>query len=394
MADDPIIPRPDQALGPGVESLVALRPAAQAFIDAGRYGNVFAGWRAQLALVVQRLVREIEASRLETATGEALRDLCASEFDTVLDMAPRASLGTANLIREVDGGPGVIPKGTRFRRGATSDPLLPRTEASYVSSQDVVVPQGLFHVPVPIVATRTGAFANTPAGLTAQGQPFGLTDIQLADTLFDKGFSVDTATSAGGSDGVTDDVLRAAAQAYAVGRYAPTVGAILAQAILTGATHVAVVEDPSAAVSNVLALDVSWASSPSWRAVLQTAVQDQGFGLRAVVFDGVNQFVRVKADVTLRREANVTDYSSVTAALTAAATAYFSTRPDWYTWRLAALQATLTRAHPAIRACTAVTVIDAAPAGDPLGEPPTTPNVSTGAIHWALAPGAVQVTFN
>ena len=394
MSDDPIVPRPDQAIGAGIEQLVALRPAAQAFIDSGYYGNVFAGWRAQLAVAIQRLVREIEGSRLETATGDALRDLCASEFDTVLPIGPIASLGTANLLREVDGGPGVIPKGTRFRRGATADPLLPRTEASYVSAQDVVVPQGLFHVPVPIIATRAGAFANTPAGLTAQGQPFGLQDIQLADALFDKGFSVDSATSAGGSDGVSDDLLRAAAQAYAVGRYAPTVGAVLAQAILSGAAHVAVLEDAALGRSNVLALDVSWASSPALRATLQTAVNGEGFGLRAVVFDGVNQFVRVKADVTLRREANVTDYSDVTAALTAAATAYFTTRTDWYTWRAGALRAALTRAHRSIRACTAAAVIDAAPTGDPLSEPPAIPDVSTGAIHWSLAPGAVEVTFS
>ena len=394
MADVPIIPRPADALAPGIERLVALRPGALAFVDAGRYGNVLAGWRAQLARLIQRLVREIQASRLETATGEALRDLCASEFDTVLPTAPRTSLGDANLIREVDGGPGVIPKGTRFRRGAKSDPLLPRTEASYVSAQDVVVPQGLFHVPVPIVATRAGAFANTPTGVTSQGQPFGTTDIQLADTLFDKGFSVQSATSAGGSDGVTDDVLRAAAQAYAVGRYAPTVGAVLAQALLSGGAHVAVVEDASLARSSVLALDVSWASSPSWRAVLQTAVQGEGFGLRAVVFDGVNAFVRVKADVTLRREANVTDYSDVTAALTAAATAYFTARPDWYMWRSRSLRSALTRAHRSILACTKATVIDAAPTGDPLSEPPAVPSLATGAIHWALAPGAVEVTFN
>ncbi len=394
MSDDPIVPRPDQAIGAGIEKLVALRPAAQAFIDAGRYGNVFAGWRAQLAVVIQRLVREIEGSRLETATAEALRDLCASEFDTVLPLGPTASLGTANLLREVDGGPGVIPKGTRFRRAATADPLLPRTEASYVSTQDVVVPQGLFHVPVPIVATRAGAFANTPAGLTAQGQPFGLADIQLADTLFDKGFSVQAGTSAGGIDAVGDDLLRAAARAYAVGRYAPTVGALQAQAILGGAAHVAVLEDATRARSNVLALDVSWASSPAWRATLQTAMDSEGFGLRAVVFDGVNQFVRVKADVTLRREANVKDFADVTAALTAAATAYFNTRADWYCWRSGALRAALTRAHRVIRACTAVTVIDAAPTGDPLSEPPAVPDLSTGAIHWTLAPGAVEVTFN
>ncbi|MGH7294234.1 MAG: hypothetical protein ACRELB_04850, partial [Polyangiaceae bacterium] len=104
-------------------------------------------------------------------------------------------------------------------------------------------------------------------------------------------------------------------------------------------------------------------------------------------------FVRVRANVTLRKEAAVTDPSPVTAALTAAATAYFNTRADWYTWRAAALKAALTRAHPAIRSCTSVTVIDAAPTSNPIPEPAATPTFQTGAIHWALAPGAVQVTY-
>jgi hypothetical protein len=393
MTDAPIVPRPDQAVSVGIEHLARLRPGALPFATAGRYGDVFYGWRAELAWIIQRLVHEIEASRLETATGDALRDLCASEFDTVLPTAPLTAVGDVNLIREVDGGPGVIPKGTRFTRPAKSDPLLPRTQASYVSTMDVVVPQGLFHVPVPIVATRSGAFANTPAGLTPQGVPFGTTDLQLSDTLFDAGFSVQSAATAGGTDGLSDDVLKAAARAYAVGRYAPTTGAVLAAALLNGAAYAAVVEDTTLGQSGVLALDVSWATCPSWQAAIQTAAQAQGFGLRAVVFDGANTFVRVRAAITLRKEANVTDTSGVTAALSAAATAYFNGRPDWYTWRTAALRAALSRAHPAIRACTLATVIDAAPTSDPLSEPSATPSFATGAIHWALAPGAVQVTY-
>jgi hypothetical protein len=394
MADAPIIPRPEQALGPGVERLVALRPAAQAFIDVGRYGNVFAGWRAQIARLIQRLVREVAASRLETATGAALRDLCASEFDTVLPVEPRAAIGDVMLLRNVDGAPGVIPKGTRFRRPTKADPLLPRTEATYVTPMDVVVPQGLFHVPVPIVATRPGAFANTPTGLYAQSQqPFGTADLQLADTLFDKSFSVQSASAAGGSDGLTDDVLRAAARAYAVGRYAPTVGAVLAQALLHGAVHVAVIEDPVAAQSQVLALDTSWATAPSWRVTLQTAVNAEGFGLRAQVFDGTNTFVRVKASIALRRELNVTDTSPVTAAINAAAAAYFNTRADWYSFRAGALRAALSRAHRAIRACTSVAFVDAAPTGDPVSEPTVPVSPTAGAIHWALPPGAVEVTY-
>ena len=219
--------------------------------------------------------------------------------DTVLPTAPRIAVGDVLLLREVDGGPGVIPKGTRFTRPAKSDPLLPRTQASYVSAMDVVVPQGLFQVPVPIVATRAGAFANTPTGLTPQLQPYGTTDFQLSDTLFDARFTVAAAGSAGGSDGLSDDVLRAAAQAYAVGRYAPTAGALLAQALLLGAVRCAVVEDTTLARSSVLALDASWATCPSWRAMLVAAAQGQGFGLRAVIFEGANIFVRVQAEITL-----------------------------------------------------------------------------------------------
>jgi hypothetical protein len=287
----------------------------------------------------------------------------------------------------------VIPKGTRFNRAAKSDPLLPRTAAGYVSTMDVVVPQGLFQVPVPIVATRAGSFANTPTGLTPQLVAYGTADLQLADSLFDKGFSVQSAATAGGTDGLGDAILRAAARAYAVGRYAPTVGALLAQALLSGAAYAAVVEDSTLGQADVLAFDVAWATCPSWQAAIQTAVQGQGFGLRSVVFGGGNVFVRVRANVTLRKEAGITDPSPVSAALTSAATTYFNTRADWYTWRTASLKAALTRAHPAIRSCSSVTVIDAAPTSDPIPEPAATPTFETGAIHWALAPGAVQVTY-
>jgi hypothetical protein len=226
MSDDPIIPRPDQAIGAGVEQLIALRPAAQAFIETGCYGNVLAGWRAQLALVLQRLVREIEGSRLETATGEALRDLCASEFDTTLPTAPLTAVGDVHLLRGPGGPAGVIPAGTRFRRAAKpSDPLVPRTEASYTSALDVVVPQDKTGTSVPLVAVRAGAFANTPVGIDTSGNLVGATDIQPADTLFDPSFQVTYASSAGGSDGTTDEILKAAASAYATGRYAPTLRA-------------------------------------------------------------------------------------------------------------------------------------------------------------------------
>lgn len=392
MSDDPIIPRPDEAIGAGVERLVALRPAAQGFIDSGRYGSVLAGWRAELALVIQRLVREVEASRLETAVGEALRDLCASEFDTTLPVGPLTALGDVRLVRGPGGPAGVIRAGTRFRRSAKpSDPLLPRTEASFTAALDVVVPQGQTGAAVSLVAIRAGAFANTPVGIDTNGNMVGAVDIQSADALFDPNFQVSYASSAGGSDGATDDILKTAASAYAVGRYAPTVGAVIAAALLAGAVHVAVLEDPVWAVSNVLAQDVSWASTGSWLNQIQTAADGQGFGCRANVTGALSTFVKVAASATLRDKSALVSSGAILQAITAAVTSYFNDRPDWYTWRAAGLRIAITRAHPSIKACTFVSVADAS-TGAVLTEPPAVPQMGS-AVHWMLAPGAVQTTL-
>lgn len=397
MTDAPIVPRPDQAVSPGIERLAALRPGALPFATAGRYGDVFYGWRGQLAQIIQRLVHEIEASRLETATGDALRDLCASEFDTVLPTGPLTAVGDASLSRPSGGLAGVIPAGTRFQRAAKADPLLLRTQASFVSTIDVVVPQGATTAQVPLQATRSGAFANTPTGVSA-GASFkfnlGVTDIQPADTLFDPGLTLVRASSAGGSDGASDTLLKAAAMAYAVGRYAPTLGAVTAAALLAGAVNVAVFEDPAAACTYILCRDVSWATTPSWENQLQVAVDAEGFGCRAKVLGGASAFVRVAASIVLRSKSALVDTSAVAQAVTSAATAYFNSRPDWYTWRTAGLKAALTRAHPSIKACTSVTVLDAS-SGAALPDPAATPDFGglVGPVNWTLVPGAAQATF-
>src|SRR5580704_13883604 len=163
---DPIVFRPDAPVGAGIDQLVALRPGALAHIDQGRYGYVFAGWRAQSALLVQRLVAEICARRLPLAQGQALRELCGSEFDTDLPTAPQAAIGDVTLERTTGAMPaGVIRKGTRWRRPADPTNLyVPAIEAAYTSIADVVVPQGQTGITCTIAASRTSAFANTVVG--------------------------------------------------------------------------------------------------------------------------------------------------------------------------------------------------------------------------------------
>lgn len=393
MTDAPIIPRPDQALAPGVDALVALRPMAQVFIDAGRYGDVFALWRAELAVVIQRLVREVLASRLETAKCEALRDLCASAFDTTLPIGPRTAVGNVVLARPSGGRAGVIPSGFRFSRAAKSDTLLPRTQASYTATVDVVLPQGRSSVSVPIVAVRAGAFANTPTGVDSTGKVRGTADIQPADTLFDPTLQVTRSEAAGGSDGTSDDLLKATASAHAAGRYGPTVGAVVAAALLAGGVHVAVLEDPVKAITDVLCLDVSWSSAPAWLDQIQAAADGQGFGCRAAVTGASNAFVSVAASIALRDATALGNPGALTQAVTDAVSAYFTSRPDWYTWRTASLRAVCSRAHPAIKSCAQVIVTDAT-TGALLSDPPVRPDLRRGtAVHWTLAPGSVQATF-
>jgi hypothetical protein len=244
---------------------------------------------------------------------------------------------------------------------------------------------------VPLVAVRAGAFANTPVGIDTSGNLVGATDIQPSDTLFDPSFQVTYASSAGGSDGTTDEVLKAAASAYATGRYAPTLGAVAAAALLAGAVHVAVLEDPVWAVSNVLAQDVSWASTGSWLSQIQGAADQQGFGCRANVTGAFNTFVKVAATVKLKDKSALVASGPILQGITDAVGAYFNGRPDWYTWRASGLRIAITRAHPSIKACTFVSVADAS-TGAALSDPPALPQMAN-AVHWMLAPGAVEATL-
>ena len=68
MADPAQTPTPDELLRPGIDKLVSLRPRALRWINggAGRYANIFAGWRAQAALMCRRTADFALNGRLPT----------------------------------------------------------------------------------------------------------------------------------------------------------------------------------------------------------------------------------------------------------------------------------------------------------------------------------------
>src|SRR5579883_1123557 len=115
----PILPSVADPIGRGIDALVRARPNVAAHIDSGQYGNLFAGWLAQEALLLSRIADEIRAARLPTSEGDALRGLAASEFDTVPVDGPTTAVGTFLLRRDPQlVHPGVIRRGSRFRRAA------------------------------------------------------------------------------------------------------------------------------------------------------------------------------------------------------------------------------------------------------------------------------------
>lgn len=78
---DPQIPGPGDVVGPAVARLVEVRPSVEPHLADGRYGHVVAGWRGQFELARRNLLAEVAATRLSTE-GQALTELCASEFET------------------------------------------------------------------------------------------------------------------------------------------------------------------------------------------------------------------------------------------------------------------------------------------------------------------------
>lgn len=375
-ADD--LPTVGDIVAPGQAAQVRLRHSTSTHLATGRYAEVYAGWAAQCQICLARLADEAMSARLPTATREALLDLVASEFNTVVDPLPQKSNGSVTLVR-VRGtgaalGPGLIRPGTKFRKAGDSKSSPQVASASYVVVEPCYVhatAENAQQIVVRIQATQAGAASNKRSY-----DP----DLALADTLFDTRFVVFKSDSAGGSDGVSDDKLRAIANAVATGQYGPTLTAATVGLLETaGVSHVASHEPGDGTVFAWVA-DDSWACSAQLMATAKQNLYDNylGFGCKACVGSVEDTLASVSATVILRDKRYMADtmaedatgapgvYDNVRAALVK----YFNGRPDWYTWKLSGVGIAIARADRRILRVEDVVVKDALGAAVP--EPSST----------------------
>lgn len=393
---DPQIPRIDDPIGQGTANLVANRPSVIGKIDTGRYSHVFAGWRAQEALLVARIADEARSARLPFASGQSLRDLAASEFDTFVPDGPTTAVGSVTLQRTTATLGGVIRRGTKFRRPAnpTAQPL-PIVEAAYEAVADVPVPSGQNQASVPLQATRPGAYANDPQG--DLGTPLN-NNLAISDPLFDTGFAPISNLIGGGSDGYKDADIKRIALAFARGRFGPTTSALIAGALRgTGVVHALVLEDFNAALAYVYVADQSWSYSDRLLQIVQQKINDEfgGWGCSVKVLGVGNRFVRVTASVTLRDPANAGDTVGIDDAIRARLQSYFNDRPDFHLFKYAALRGAISSADRRILTCTSVVLTQAVSPYLTLVGDPIQPTILTfGVPHIYLPDNGLTTTYS
>ncbi|HEU4728383.1 MAG TPA: hypothetical protein VFT22_10850, partial [Kofleriaceae bacterium] len=367
-------PNVDQIIATGIDALLAQRPSAGPFVHSGHYGDIFAGWRAQLLLLNRRLVDECKAGRLPLAEGKALIELAASEFFAELPSDPQTAVGEISLIRPTATvGSGVIKQGTKFRLVPSTDPAVrsafPVTSGiQYVTTEPVLVgPTDLSVNLIPIRATAPGAGANIPRILVGAA----LATMILDDTLFDQSFTVNVAYAAGGSSGISSTDIRNFARAMYTGQYAATDGALLAGALSdAGVKHVALANDTQLARTVLFVADESWAWSQNFLNQCMQVLKDTwvGFGARIAVMPIDNTLIGVNATVMLTDPKYANDTLDLRNIVRTAIRKYFDERADFYTFDMGVLAAVITASDPRILSCTSVTLLN--PDGTTIPNPP------------------------
>lgn len=369
---DPILPIVDDAIARGILRLKELRPNATPFIISGEgtYADVFAGFRAQLLLLRRRLADEVKSRRLNLAEGKALIELAASEFFAEIVSEPQTAVGTVLLRRPtLDGGAGLIPVGTRFRRVADPNAKpLPVTNADYVSTAPVAVTVGSVDplddqlAAVPIAAVGPGADSNIVAY-----KHYGSALLEIADPLFDDTFEVSSNDAAGGSDGVRGPELIAFAKARYVGQYGPTQGALIAGALsTTGVKHVAAWNDTDLGRAVLFIADQSWAWSQTFQNQCLQVLKEKwvGWGARVALFGVQNYAVTLSSTVILADPKFGDDTTDLQNAIRTAVQKYFDNRPDFYAFDVNSLGGVIARCDPRILTCTNVVLANPVGGGD------------------------------
>ncbi len=394
---DPILPIVDDIVARGVNKLVQLRPSAAPFVVSGKgvYYDAFAGWKAQLLLLRQRLADEVISRRLGTperplAKGKALAELAASEFFAEILPEPQTAIGNVRLQRlTLAAGGGTIQKGTKFRIAANPTAPVPIPEASFESSEPIVVGPATSSVFVPLAATRPGTDGNSPLYAPGTSAP-----ILIADAIFDPAFQVVDARVAGGSSGPSDRDIVQLAKAMYTGQYAPTAAALVAGALTdAGVKHVTTLTDTVLGQAILFVADESWAQSDEFLSLVIQSLKDRpwaGFGTSISVRGVLNVLATLSATVVLADPKFIDDTSDLRAIIRDRVRRYLDDRPDFYTFNLKAIGGIIATADPRILTCTDVAMTDPA-TGDPIVPTPLNRLLSS-AYHYILPDNGVNLT--
>lgn len=394
----PIIPSADYLVGVAINAMVAAMPATMRHFNNpnSNWSTLPAMWRAQVLLNLARLSDEAKSARLRWATGDALRTLCASEFDTTLPPDPQTAFAEISLARiSTAGGAGVVKKGDQFTKAAAPTGIpLPISAATYTAAQTVYIPNTALTTTVRAVAVRPGSDANVPAFSNYAVS----TAIQPAKPLFDPTFAVTSCIAGGGSSGLPESVLIAAAKAYASGQFGPNDNAIIAGILRNQSVrHFAAFRaNGSVPYAQVYIADESWAWGDYWSSTIQQQFIDgyQGFGCRSRFGQITNQQIAIAPTIVLEDTDDLANTDEIDDNIRAAARSYFDDRPDWYRWRIAGLRALLSKCDSRILTCSSVVVTDAV-TGSVLSEPPNTPGAtwSPTLTHYYLTDDNCTTSF-
>jgi hypothetical protein len=392
-------PNVDQIIGTGIDAFSALRPSGAPFVVSGHYGDIFAGWRAQLKLLNRRLVDETLQARLPTASKKGLQELASSDYNAIFSTDPQTAIGTVYLQRPTAGAGGVIKKGTRFRIDANPSANPAVQQAQYESVEPVyITASGAgsgdpgHTVPVRIRATRAGTHANVIKLISG----VVLAPIVVADTLFDPTFATLPALgdAGGGSSGMSDDDIRQLSRALYTGQYAPTNGAIVAGALSSiGVKHAALVQDNVLARTVVFLADESWGYSNQLGATALQTIKSMwmGFGGRVAVLPVLNQLTSATIGVQLTDPRYAADVVDITSNIRAALRAYLDTRSDFYRFDTQVMSGVVAKSDFRILSCRSLSLIDMA-TGAALTQQPLYTGQSGYAPHYYLADNGVSVT--
>lgn len=393
---DPILPIVDDAIARGVIKLKALRPSAAPFLisGGGRYFDPFAGWRAQLMLLRNRVADEVASRRLTLAQGKALVELASSEFFADLNPDPQTAVGIVEVFRPATGASGTIKAGTRFKLHTDQTLSPPVAAASYISREPVFVGASVTAVNVPLIAELPGPDANIPRFANADAATIDLADDLFDPTLQCVGIITPSSTQmAGGSSGLKTDVLVALARAMYLGAFAPTDGALFAGALTDAAVaHVALVKDTTLAQTLMFVADESWAWSQAFNDQCAQILKDTwlGWGARVAVRQVANYQVGVAATAVLADPKFGDDTTELSSIIRQKVSDYFDKRPDFYHFDIDSIGAVIATCDPRILTCTHVVVTDLQ-TGDPLTAVPLTGS-SNFAYHFMLPAKGVDLT--